>query len=312
MREQRLRHIGLKIPNWGPTASADSVSGVARVAEARGFASLWVSDHVAMPSAPMLDYAYGDSARPPFDASTPFLDPFVTLAFVAACTERVQLATGVFVLPLRHPLIVAKQVASLDVLAGGRTVLGIGSGWLRDEFTLLGQSWTDRGRRTDEAIATLRACWHPGPAQLSDGTVIGIAPAPPQQDSLPILVGGHSAAAMRRAASLGDGWYASNVTVPEFAELVGRLREAEGRVGREDLLVGVRPGVVDPADAARIVEELVGHGADFVVLDAPFGDLSDEAALDWVERTADALGLDGTPGPRLAGRRVTDGVGATR
>jgi alkanesulfonate monooxygenase SsuD/methylene tetrahydromethanopterin reductase-like flavin-dependent oxidoreductase (luciferase family) len=223
----------------------------------------------------------------------------------------VQLGTGVLVLPLRQPIVVAKQVASLDVLAAGRTLLGVGSGWLEDEFALLGQGWRDRGQRTDQAIATLRGCWRPGAAELPDGTRVGIAPAPAQGDTLPILIGGHSLAAMRRAARAGDGWYASNVTVGQFAELVQTLRgiEAEQDPPREPLIVGVRPGVVDPADAASCAAGLREGGADFAVLDAPFAALDVAGAVDWMHRTADVLRLDESAARPVVSRRSWSAAG---
>lgn len=295
-------HIGIKVPNWGALATPDALAGVARAGEERGFGSVWVSDHVALPAAPLADYPYSGTARPPFDASTPFLDPFAALSFVAACTERVQLGTGVLVLPLRHPLAVAKQVASLDVLSGGRMVLGIGSGWLEDEFALLDQGWHDRGRRTDTAIDTLRACWTASPATLPDGTRIGIAPRPPQGSALPVLVGGHSAAAMRRAVRRGDGWYASNVTPAEFTDQVRTLRAAQD-ARQPPLLVGVRPGVVLPEDARATVDALADGGADFVVLDGPFASMTVETAIAWVHRIADALDLAPAAAVPVSSRR---------
>ena len=298
-------HIGVKVPNWGPLACPTALRQVAEAAEACGFGSVWVSDHVVMPAAPLGDYPYSDSTRPPFVASTPFLDPFTSLSFIAACTERVQLGTGVLVLPLRQPIVVAKQAASLDVLSSGRSLLGVGSGWLEDEFVLLGQDWRDRGRRTDQAIATLRGCWRLDAAELPDGTRVGIAPAPTQGGTLPILIGGHSRAAMRRAARAGDGWYASNVTVEQFADLVRTLRgiEVEQGTPRESVLVGVRPGVVEPADAASCAAGLEEGGADFVVLDAPFSRLDVSGAIDWVHRTADALSLDESEARPIVSRR---------
>jgi len=303
-------HVGVKLPNWGPLAHPTALRRVAEAAEARGFGSVWVSDHVVMPADPLADYPYSSSARPPFSASTPFLDPFTSLSFVAACTERVQLGTGVLVLPLRQPIVVAKQAASLDVLASGRTLLGVGAGWLEDEFALLGQVWRDRGRNTDQAIEILRGCWRPDTAELPDGTRVGIAPAPTQGEALPILIGGHSPAAMRRAARVGDGWYASNVTVEQFAELVRGLRgiEAAQDPPRERLVIGVRPGVVDPADAAGCAVGLEAGGADFVVLDAPFAALDVTGAVDWVHRTADALSIDASASIPVVSRRSWSAV----
>ncbi|WP_157749324.1 TIGR03619 family F420-dependent LLM class oxidoreductase [Jatrophihabitans sp. GAS493] len=284
-------HIGIKVPNWGPLAGPDALARVARAAEQRGFGSVWVSDHIVMPGRPPEAYPYSETAKPPFDSSTAFIDPFVTLSYLAAVTTRVQLATGVLVLPLRQPIVTAKQAASLDVLSGGRLILGIGAGWMQEEFALLDQGWGDRGRRTDLAMRTMRACWGPYPSALPDGgPSIGIAPPPTQGRRLPILVGGHSSAAISRAVRLGDGWYASNVSGAQFKDLAAEVRRVQQSTspGRE-LLVGVRPRVVAAVEARSVVQELSAAGADFVVLDADFANMSCEQAVEWVERCADEL-----------------------
>lgn len=303
-------HVGIKIPNWGPLASGAALQRISVAAESRGFGSVWVSDHIALPAeGPLASYPYTSSARPPFDASTPFLEPLCALSFVAAVTHSLQLATGVVVLPLRHPVLTAKQVATVDVLSGGRALLGVGSGWLQDEFSLLGSSWEDRGARTDAGIATLRACWSDRPTPLPGdvhGRAVSMHPRPVQGVDLPVLIGGHSPAAMRRAVASGDGWYASNVDGPAFASLVESLRRLEhDSAGRRELLVGVRPGVVHPGDARACRERAQAAGADFLVLDAPYASLTESEAEEWVHRTADALGIGDAEGvPPLRSRRV--------
>lgn len=296
-------HVGVTLPNLGTNAQPGTIRRLAATAEERGFASVWVSDHVVMRAGPLEDYPYSATGRPPFDPSTPYLDPFTTLSFVAACTERVQLGVGVVVLPLRHPIAVAKQVASLDVLAGGRTLLGVGSGWLAEEFDLLDQGWGDRGARTDHGIDTLRGCWQTDAVVPGRGRV-GIAPPPPQGSQLPLLIGGHSQAALRRAVMRGDGWYATKLTPSAFAEHLARLRRLEVVNDAEQTLVaGVRPDVGSPKDAPVAIRDLAEAGAEFVVLGAPYGHLTADQAMTWVERTADALGLQGEPGPPIVSRR---------
>ena len=295
-------HIGVTLPNLGSNAQPATIERLACTAEERGFASVWVSDHVVMKAGPLEDYPYSEDGRPPFDPSTRYLDPLVTLGFVAASTNRVQLGTGVLVLPLRHPIAVAKQVASLDVISSGRALLGVGSGWLHDEFELLGQGWRDRGRRTDRGIDTLRGCWGEDPIVPGIGPV-AIAPPPPQGRQLPVLIGGHSPAALRRAAVRGDGWYATKLTPSVFAERLARLRQLESPTAAGATVAGVRPDVVSPDDAPLVTRSLVDAGADFIVLGAPYEDLTAAEAMEWIERTADALGLDGDPGPPIASRR---------
>ncbi|HEY3716103.1 MAG TPA: TIGR03619 family F420-dependent LLM class oxidoreductase [Jatrophihabitantaceae bacterium] len=283
-------HIGIKIPNWGPLAGPDVLGATAVAAEARGFGSVWVSDHIALPRTPLAGYPYTETASPPFDPGTPFVEALLSLAHVAAVTCRVQLGTGVLVLPLRDPLLIAKQAASLDVLARGRLVLGVGAGWLEDEFRLLGKGFGDRGRRMDDTIRTMRSCWAGEEIEVA-GTRVAVAvdPLPPRDPALPIVIGGHSPAALRRAATLGDAWYASNVTADEFGALVESLRALPGGAA---LAVGARPGVVAADDASDVVGSFRRAGADFVVLDGPFASVDVGGVLDWVHRTADALATE--------------------
>jgi probable F420-dependent oxidoreductase len=283
-------HVGIKIPNWGPLASTDALVRTAVAADERGLGSVWVSDHVAVPRAPLADYPYSASATPPFDPSTAFVEAFVALAHVAAVTRSIQLGTGVLVLPLRHPILTAKQTASLDVVAGGRLVLGVGVGWLADEFAALGEPFAERGRRTDEAIGVLRAAWAGEDVPLREQggrpASLGMQPLPRRGAGIPVLVGGHSAAALRRAAALGDGWYGSNLSAAEFGELARTLRALPGADG---LSVGARPGVVAASEAADAVSAFRAAGADYVVLDAPYAAMTGDEAVAWVHGVADAI-----------------------
>jgi alkanesulfonate monooxygenase SsuD/methylene tetrahydromethanopterin reductase-like flavin-dependent oxidoreductase (luciferase family) len=202
----------------------------------------------------------------------------------------------VFVLPLRHPLVVAKEAGTVDVLSGGRLLFGVGAGWLREEFELLQASFGDRGSRTDEAIDTLRGCWGPGDHPA------GVEMWPRPAAVVPVLVGGHSPAALRRAVRRGDGWYGSGLSASAFAEVAAQLAVRLGaeRPG-ERLLVGTRAADVEPADAQRVVDEFGSAGADFVILDTVHPGVDD--AVEWVHRAADSLGLEaGSAVPLTSGR----------
>lgn len=298
-------HIGIKVPNWGTLAGPAALAATAAAADERGFDSIWVSDHVAMPREPLTDYPYSGTAAPPFDSDTPFVEALTSLSYAAAVTRNVQLGTGVLVLPLRSPILVAKQAASLDVLSGGRLLLGVGAGWLADEFAVLGQGWADRGHRTDEAIRVLRACWAgaevPLPGSGGRPQALAMNPLPARGARVPVIVGGHSAPALRRAALLGDAWYASDVAVPAFGGLVARLRTLDDATG-DPVAVGVRPRPVEADDAATTVSAYREAGADFVVLDANYSALTVQQAVDWVHRAADVLGLTGARSPLTARR----------
>jgi probable F420-dependent oxidoreductase len=186
---------------------------VARHAEELGFADGWVSDHIAVPA---------DAPYPPA-----FLyEPVVALTWAAAATTRLGLGTSVLVLPYRHPLHLAKELASLDQLSGGRLTIGVGAGWLEGEFDALNVPFADRGPRTDEAIDALRACWGDQPVDFAGHTVtlssLKVVPTPAH--AIPVWVGGSSAPALRRAVTRGDGWQGTFISPEETEPLVRRLR----------------------------------------------------------------------------------------
>jgi probable F420-dependent oxidoreductase len=212
-------------------------------AEGLGFDAFWMPDHVVMPRSyssryPYQSYAPGETFRRyPFD-DVPFPEPFTALAFVAGATERIRLSTGVLILPERNPVLFAKQAATLDGLSAGRLQLGIGIGWLREEFEALGLPWADRGRRTDECIEAIRLLWRSEVASYHGRHVsfddIMCDPKPSQLGGVPLIVGGHTPAAARRAGRLGDGFIPTGAfDDPEVAQLVAIMREAAGQAGRD-------------------------------------------------------------------------------
>src|SRR5690606_8383486 len=175
--------------------------------------------------------------KPAFDGATPFPDAFTTIAAMAAVTTRLRFATMVYILPLRHPLEVAKQVGTAALLSGGRVALGAGAGWIREEFDALGVDFASRGRRFDEAIEVLRKAWT-GAMVEHHGRVFELGrfqmtPAPP--GPVPIWIGGNSDAALRRAGRLGDGWIGTGHAPDELPALLGRLRAQREKAGRAAL-----------------------------------------------------------------------------
>jgi len=227
----------------------DQMLGIARAAEEAGFHGVLVSDHLFFPGRLQSKYPYSEDGKPGFDGTTPFPDPWTTIAAMAAVTERLHFATMVYILPLRHPLEVAKTVGTASVLSGGRVALGCGAGWIREEFDAVGVDFRTRGRRMNEMIEVMRKAWtgemveHSGdhfqfgPLQMS--------PAPAAQ--VPIFVGGLSNAALRRAAALGDGWLGTGQTPDEVAGYVERLGRYRAEAGREaEPLEVIVPLVVAP------------------------------------------------------------------
>lgn len=222
---------------------------IARGAEACGFHGVLLSDHLFFPGRLASKYPYSPDGKPAFDGTTPFPDPFTTIAAMAAVTTRLHFATMVYILPLRHPLEVAKQVGTVAVLSGGRVALGAGAGWIREEYDALGVDFTKRGRRFDESIEVLRKAWtgamvdhhgrcfELGPFQMSP------APASPP----PVWIGGISDAALRRAGRLGDGWLGTGNHPDELPRLLGRLRAQREKAGRAHLpFETIVPLVVPP------------------------------------------------------------------
>lgn len=216
-------------------AEPDQLLGIARAAEEAGFHGVMVSDHLFFPGRLESRYPYSEDGRPGFDGTTPFPEPWTTISAMAAVTERLCFATMVYILPLRHPLDVAKAVGNASFLSGGRVALGVGAGWIREEFDTMGVDFRTRGRRMDEMIDALRTCWsgamvtHRGP--FFDFGPLQMMPAPPAPP--PVLVGGVSEKALRRAAAKGDGWIGTGQTPEEAAALLDRLHALRAEAGRE-------------------------------------------------------------------------------
>ena len=232
---------GFYLPTRGPTATRDGVVSLAREGERLGLHSAMIADHVVLPVESDSIYPYTVDGKHPSGGDA--LETFSVLGVVAGATERLRLVTSVLVLPYRNPVLTAKMVASLDVLSGGRVTLGVGTGWLAEEFEALGSpAFEKRGAVTDEWIAIFKQLWTQSPASF-DGQFykfgnIRCEPFPLQKPHPPIWVGGHSRAALRRTARHGDGWHpvgavaASPLPPREMRghlDTLKRLTEAEGR-----------------------------------------------------------------------------------
>ena len=221
--------FGIHLPQVGRKAGPDAITRAARQAEDLGYSDIWVNDHLAIPKGA------------PYPPSASFYEPIITLTWAAAATSRVRLGTSVLVLPLRHPVHLAKELATLDLLSGGRLVIGAGVGWLEGEFEALGVPPKERGARTDETIEILRKCWseseidYQGRKIATSMTQIRTQPQPGRR--IPIWIGGISEAARRRAIRLGDGWHGIRMTPEELAPVVAELRA--GRPD-EDFTISLR------------------------------------------------------------------------
>lgn len=199
---------------------------IARTAEAAGFGGIVISDHLVYPQDLKTPYPYTQSGKPRWSSDTPWPDPFVAVAAMAAVTKRLRFITSIFVLPLRHPVLAAKTIATASVMSQGRLTLGVGAGWMREEFDLLGQPFAGRGRRLDESLEVMRTLWRGGMVEhhgeFFDFDPMQMSPVPPAP--IPIYAGGVSNAALRRAATLCDGWASEIQTTSEIEEISERLR----------------------------------------------------------------------------------------
>jgi probable F420-dependent oxidoreductase len=220
----------------GPWATPDSVVRVARAAEALGYHSLWVFQRLLYAIQPKNDYPpYPNQPWPtPFES---VLDPIVTLAYAAGVTERIRLGTSVLIMPFYQPIVLAKQLATLDVLSRGRLDVGVGTGWSLDEYDAVGVPFKARGRRADEFLRCLRAIWTQDEVEFSGEFYriprSRIAPKPVQKPHPPITVGGYSDVVIKRAVALADGFNGGNVPLAQVAPIVASLRREAAAAGRD-------------------------------------------------------------------------------
>jgi probable F420-dependent oxidoreductase len=263
--------FGIVFANTGPFVEPDAAAAFASHAEAAGFESLWTVEHVVVPAGYESTYPYDPSGRMPGNDDAPIPDPLVWLSYLAAVTSRIRLATGILIVPQRNPLVLAKQLATLDALSGGRMEFGIGVGWLEEEFDALGVPFDDRGRRTDDYVAAMRALWaderatHHGEFASFDECVMR---PQPRRGTIPVHVGGHSDAAARRAGRLGDGFFPGKGDHAELERLFGVARQAAFEAGRNpDVLTFTSGG--NGAIGSRALDEvgeLAAMGVTRVVL----------------------------------------------
>ncbi len=230
--------LGLMFVNSGPFSNPALLAHLAATAERCGIESMWTVEHVVIPQDYKSPYPYATSGKIPGGEDIAIPDPLLPLAFAAAVTKKIKLATGVLILPQRHPLYVAKEMATLDVLSNGRAILGIGSGWLAEEFTSLGLDFHTRGARTDEAIKSMRALWSDAPGSSFHGKHFNFGPVkcypkPVQKGGVPIHVGGHSPAAAKRAGRYGDGFFPALADIPKLKELFAMMKTEAEKAGRD-------------------------------------------------------------------------------
>jgi probable F420-dependent oxidoreductase len=320
-------HFGFSLAGRGPLAKPDVLVKLAERADALRYSSLFVTDHVVVPTSYRSRYPYSPTGRVTGDWTQGYLEPLALMSFLGGVTSRVRLGTSVLVLPYRNPVVTAKMLATLDQMTGGRVILGAGVGWLEEEFLALASPpYAERGRVTDEYIKLMRECWTREPVafkgryySMAEASVL---PKPRQKDGIPIWTGGHTDAALRRTGELADGWHPIGLRAPavldppEYQEKVAIIHGWAQKAGRspEDITLSFRvPVEVVPARAKRAAgdrvpfrgtaAEVIGDirsyqslGVTHFVFDLTAPDLRSQLAM--MERFADEVRPKVTKAPR--------------
>jgi probable F420-dependent oxidoreductase len=275
----------------GATANREGAARIARAAEELGYDSLWTGEHIVLP-----DPRVPPSPSPP---EVPFLDSAAVLCYAAAVTERIRLATGIIILPQRNPLVLAKELATVDVLSSGRLIFGVGVGYLKPEFDALGVPFEHKGPRTDEYLAAIVAMWTQAkPAysgRFASFSGIDAQPRPVQKPHPPIVIGGHSPAAYRRAVRSGNGWYGFFRNVEDTRQSLAGLEAAAGEVERPPALgrleISITPRLGFTLDDAKRYADL---GVDRLIPNSS-ARTADEL-VQFLEKTAETLAGVATAG----------------
>jgi probable F420-dependent oxidoreductase len=274
--------IGAKLPNSGPLPQTVGIPAMARALEDAGFDSLWVADHIVLPTSIDSRYPFAADGRATWRSDTPYVEALIALALAAAVTERVTLGTAVIVLPLRNPVLFAKQVSSIAANAGGRFTLGVGAGWLEEEFDALNAPFADRGPRLEEWIGLVRDCFTGRPAAhaserytLSEGVLV----LPPPPAPIPVLMGGHARAALARGGRVCDGWLAQQslgaLDPGEIVSALAQMGDSARAAGRDPDALRVVLRIVESAGRA---DELAGHLP--ALIEAGVGEIIVDASWD--------------------------------
>jgi probable F420-dependent oxidoreductase len=264
--------LGISFANSGKFSRPELFAELARDCETLGFESIWTVEHVVIPQ-PHMPYPGSKDGQMPGGDAVPIPDPLIPLAYAAAITTRLKLSTGVIILAQRHPLYLAKQLATLDLLSNGRAMVGIGSGWMKEEFDSLQIPFNLRGSRTDESIQAMRLLWHEPVASFHGKHFhfhdVKSYPKPLQKNGIPIHIGGHSLAAARRAGRFGDGFFPT-VTKPEkLNELFAITRQEAKEAGRNPDAIELSAMAAAKPDSLKALRDI---GVTRVIMAPPSSD----------------------------------------
>ena len=264
--------FGISFANIGTFVNGEGAALLARSAEEAGFDSLWTVEHILYPEGYESPYPYAPDGKMPGSGHNPIPDPLVWLGYAAAVTSSIGLATGISLLPERHPLTFAKEVATLDVLSGGRVTLGVGIGWLREEFEALGVPWERRGPRTEEYMEVMRRVWVEDDVTF-DGEFVSFRRASsnpkPRAGRIPIHIGGHSEAAARRAGRVGDGLFLAGGDMEQLLDVARNAAADSGRDPETLEMSAFHLGLFGD-DPAAAVQEAESWGVQRLMVPAVF------------------------------------------
>jgi probable F420-dependent oxidoreductase len=286
--------FGLRLPGAGPFAGPEAITAFARRAEELGFHSLWMTDHIALPVEVATRYPYRADGKFFWAPETPYFDTILTLTWASAATERIEVGTSVLIASWHHPVNTAKAFATLDVLNGGRTVVGIGTGWMKEQFEILGAPFETRGARTTEYIKLLKHLWTEDTidfhGEFFDFSGFKFYPKPARKPSIPIWSGGKSTGVLKRVAAAADGWHPLYIT-PE--ELETKLKELEGYLADEGRTLDEITLSARPVTQAKLDQDTIDHyaglGVKLLIADTSFEHDTLAGVLDEVSRLADDL-----------------------
>jgi probable F420-dependent oxidoreductase len=284
---------GIVLPHFGSFAHkqvADRLIGVAETAESLGYSTAWVIDHLVLPAKAEGDY--------PFNPLDPFLEPITVLGALALRTSRIKLGTAVLILPYRHPIYTAKALATVDVLSGGRLVVGVGAGWMEPEFAALGIPIAERGSRTNETIDVLKALWTEDVPSYNGRhfrfSNIKSVPQPAQKPRPPILVGGMTKGALQRVVRRADGWIAIGKSPADLAQPLATLREIAEKAGRNPRELHISMVPVSAPSLEQVIDDLPRYtelGVHHLYLSMRAWTTEFSRFMELMARFADAAGL---------------------
>lgn len=286
--------FGLRLPGAGPYAGPEAITAFATKAEELGFDSLWMTDHIALPVHIGSRYPYTKDGKFFWPPETPYLDTILTLAWASAATERIQVGTSVLIAGWHHPVNTAKALATLDVLNGGRTIVAVGTGWMREQFEILGSPFETRGSRTTEYLKLLRHLWTEDVINFSGKhfqfSGFKFYPKPARKPSIPLWCGGKSTGVLRRVAAAADGWHPLYIAPDELESKLKELERYLHENGRtlDDITLSARP--VSQATLDRpTIDRYASLGVKLLIADTSFEHDSLQGVLDEVSRLADQL-----------------------